>query len=317
MLCNYTTGITKGGGKMKAIIICALALLILAVPVFADDNATSRNNLEARYTHLSCKAELVKAQSGILSKLVNSTPGADTIDANMEKLKQYADSGDVKGFNTYAKTTLTSSFKTFGGKLLTARNDYKTLNISRKEKREGLETAVTDWKAAMAAFGDCNNNAKRNLVDVREQDITKTIDNWSSIVSDMKSKGLNTTEQEAVIADAGQLQAMLQDAQQATDDAAFQAKIEEARQLQLHLWARFYIARIESYLQQIEPKAIEAGKTEQVSEIRGLLNSSKAIAANGSKYAEGEFEQTWQNINQAGEKLKELAKSLKGKGDAQ
>ncbi|MFH1182083.1 MAG: hypothetical protein V1702_03950 [Candidatus Woesearchaeota archaeon] len=297
---------------MKPIILFALALLILASAAFADDNTTTRNNLEARYTHLACRAELVKAQSDILSKLVNSTPAADTINSNIEKLKEYADAGDVKGFNTYARTTLTTSFKTFGSRLITAKNEWRTLNQSRRERREGIVQAIADWKAATDAFSDCNNNAQRNIVTVRQQQITKAIENWNQVVTDMKAKGLNTTAEEAIIAEAEQLRAMLQEAQQITDDAAFQAKVEEIRQLHLHLWARFHIAKIESYLQQIEPKAIEAGKTEPVRQIKSLLDSSKAMAAKGNKYAEGEFEQTWQNIYQAGQKLKELAKSLRG-----
>jgi hypothetical protein len=297
---------------MKPIILCALALLILAGAAFADDNSTARNNLEARYMHLACKAELVKAQSGILSELVNSTPSSGTIDANIEKLKEYADAGDVKGFNTYARTTLTSSFKAFNSNMITARNGWRDLNQSRREKREGLTKTISDWKAAIDAFSDCNNNAKRNIVFVREEQITKAIENWNQIVSDMKAQGLNTTAQEGVIGDAEQLRTMLQEAQQISDDTEYNAKIEEIRQLHLHLWARFSITRIESYLENIEGNATTSKQTELVMQIKSMLSSSKAIAAKGNKYAEGEFEQTWQNIYQAGQKLKELSKSIKG-----
>lgn len=296
---------------MKLIILCALALLILTSAAFADE-ATRRNNLDARYLHLECRADLVKAQSGVLSKLVDSTPAADTVNSNMEKLREYADSGDIKGFNTYARTTLTTSFKTYSSRLITARNAYKDMNRTQLQKREGLVRAVSDWRTAINAFSDCNSNARRRIADVRAQQITNAIEDWNKVTEDMKAKGLNTTAQEEVISDAERLIALIQEAQQITDDAEFNAKVEEIRQLHLHLWARFNIAKIESYLQKIEPQAIEAGETEPVRQIKSLLSSSKVMAAKGDKYAEGEFEQTWQNIRQAGEKLKEQAKSLRG-----
>jgi hypothetical protein len=296
---------------MKAIIVCVLGLLLLASAAIAEENATT-NNLNARYQHILCRAELAKAQAGILSETVESTPSEDTINANMETLKGYADAGDIKGFNNYAKTTVTSSFKTFNSKMIAARNEWKSLNMSRLQRREGLVQSISAWKDALTAFSDCNNNARRNIADVRIQQVTTAVEKWNQIIADMKAKGLTTTDMEAVVADAAELNAQLQEAQQITEDAAYNAKIEEIRQLHLHLWARFSIARIESYLQQIEPKATEAGMTEPVNQIKAMLSSSKAIAAKGNKYAEGEFEQTWQNIYQAGEKLKKLANDLKG-----
>jgi hypothetical protein len=299
---------------MKPIFIALLALLLLATAAVAEENLT-RNNLEARYQHMACRAELVKAQAEIMSGMVNSTPDADTITANIQKLKEYSDAGDVKGFNTYAKTTLTTSFKAFSGKMLASRNEWVTMNKSRRERREALTEAITDWKAAIAAFSDCNNNARRNLATVREQQVTAAIEKWNQIISDMKAKNLNTTVMEEVVADAEELNAMLQEANGISDDTAFNAKIEEARQLQLHLWARFNIARIESYMQALEPNVTSDKDKETVSQIRAMLSSSKAIAAKGDKYPEGAFEQVWQNISQAGEKLKQLAKGIKG--DAQ
>jgi hypothetical protein len=297
---------------MKPIMICAIALLVLASSAIAVDTATVRNDLDARYLHLSCRAQLVTAQEGILAKIVNTTPSAATITANMAKLKEYAEANDVKGFNTYVRTTLMTSFKTFGSKLLTARNEWKSMNFSRRERAKELAQAATDWKAATAAFSNCNKQAQYQIVQIREGQITSAIENWQAVLADMKAKGLNTTAEEAVLADAEQLKTMLQEAKKITDEEEFNAKIEEIRQLHLHLWARFYIARIESHLQYLEPNATTDKQKELVGQIKSMLASSKHITSKGNKYAEGEFEQIWQNIYQAGEKVKALGKSIKG-----
>ncbi len=127
----------------------------------------------------------------------------------------------------------------------------------------------------------------------------------------MKEKGYDAAEMEAVVADA---QTKLVPALEAVKNATKSTRknsMENARNLHLHLWARFEIARLGSYLKSIEANATASGYSSDVDAIKAKLNEASKLAPSGKKYGPGEFETTWKAIKDAAQMLKDLNKKLK------
>ena len=286
---------------MKSVIFALFATILLTTISYG-----ASNEINARYTHLQCRQTLAAAQAAELAKYVTA-PSMDNLNADMVELKKRADTGIGRDFNNYIKNTIMSDFKNFQTELKTARAGLKNAQIT-KENRQALKDA---WKSAVESFSQCNTNAQKDLVAARSQTISDDVTKWDAEVANMKSKGLDTTEEEAVITDAKALVTKL-DGMATSDDATFKTQLDEARDSHLHIWARFHAARLTSYLGKIKADAIAKGYAAQVSQIEDLLNSAKAMALPGKKYPENGFLQTWQNIRDAQTKLRDITKALKG-----
>lgn len=290
---------------MRKLAFLVIALLVLSVSAFA------RNDLNARSQHLGCRSDLLKSQAQSLSTLVTA-PSTDKLDSDMTQLSQLATSGNVKDFNSFVKNIVKPDFDSVRDNIKSAKAELKALNLTKAEKKKLLLDSRVAWKSAIDKFKQCNSQSKRTIADTRKNAIMQDIARWNSQIEKMKAKSIDTTGLESVVADANKLASMLDSAVQAADDAAFKQKVDEVRNSQLHVWARFHIAKIEAYLNNLEPSANEAGLSSKVSEIKALLSEAKQLALSGKKYGEGEFDKTWKDIKDAGELLKSLSKSLKG-----
>ncbi|MFA6089520.1 MAG: hypothetical protein WC755_06665 [Candidatus Woesearchaeota archaeon] len=291
----------------------------------ARQKSESINSLNVRYSHLDCKAELVKAQSLALGSVVETSPSADKITSDLAELKRLADAGDKEGYNTYLKT-VNANFVEFHKGLNEGKKAYvqeavegfkevrsgnKTLPEYVKERKQVRETAKTAWKENIDEYTTCIKESRRKVVETREGSVSNTIKRWNEDVVAQKGKGLDTTEQEKVIADAEDLDTELTEAIATEDDAGFKEKMNEINDMQLKIHARYHIAKVETYLAKAEPFATTPELQAQVAEIKALLESAKVTAEPGKRYAEGEFDATWNNIKTANQKLNDLVKQIK------
>ena len=301
----------KNGFVQKNLVLFFIMLICLtAVIASTEKNDAKIQELGARYSHLECRLNLVKAQADNSAKYLSSaglSEKKDKLDADFATLKGYADNGQSKEFNSFVTTTLKQDNKDIQDSVKDARKNLKNIT---KENRNSLKDA---WKSSIDAFNACNSNAKKSIAGARLAFMNAQISDWNKVIDEMKAKGLDTSALEAVVADASQLTALLNEASNAETDDEFKSKADEARNLHLHLWARFHIAKVKAYLAKVEPKAVQAEMNDKVTEIKNLLNEASQLAQTGKKYGDGEFDKTWSDIRQASEKLKDLSKSLKEK----
>jgi hypothetical protein len=268
------------------------------------------NELDARYSHLVCKINLGVAQAENLADYVSAdtlTEQNDQIISDLEILNGYVESGNVSAFNNFEKTTLRTDVKDLQDLIKGLTHDIKALNLSDEEKKSIRDS----WKESVSAYAQCNSESKKDVVSARSNFIDEQISEWNDAIEAAKLEGIDTSDLEEIVADAQELSKILDEAANATTDDLMKAKIDEVRNLHLHLWARFNIAKVDAYLSEVETQANEAGKQDKVAEIRELLSEASAIAQPGKVYADGEFQATWQKIKSASDKLRELVKSLK------
>jgi hypothetical protein len=296
--------------KMQKPIYLFFALLFFVVLAFQASAATTArgNELNARFAHLQCRVDLVGSQAANVAQYATS-PNLDKLNQDMTSLKTYADAGDVTSFNKYVKDTLTPEYKAVKDGVAGARDSVRAMNLTAQQKT----SLRNSWKTNIETFAECNANTRRDIVDKRKIIITDAVTQWEKEVTNMKSKGIDTAQAEQVIADATTLTTLLDDSLKLTDDDAFKQKLDEINDLHLHIWARFHVARLTSYENFIDLNATAAGYGTKITQIKTLLQSASDMAKPGKKYAEGEFKQTWQNIKDAQELLRNLVKDLKTK----
>ena len=282
-----------------------LVLLVLSVTtVFADDNSTKAQELNARYNYNSCRVSLVSSEATIIADYGNVS--TDKIASDLALMKQYADAGDAASFNSEAKI-LNTDFAAVNAGLKSAREVFAKINGTSVNKT----TIRDEWKNAIAAFSSCNADARRSVVSIREETLQKAINKWNNIIANISSRGYDTTQMQAAVSDAQTLLSSLNDASLASNDTDFKEKVNSANDMYLHIWARFAIARIRSYNEKSAPIAQAANLSDSTAQINSALDSASALASPGKKYGDGEFQATWQDIKDAETKLKDLSGSLR------
>lgn len=284
-----------------------MLLLVAAIPAFGADQDLVTADLQARYARVECHATLAESQAESLGDYISGTElgtAKDKLVSDMTALNAYADAGNRTDFQEYMTKTIQPDIRDVHTALKDTKKGFKDLS---KENKKNVRDA---WKQAVAAFADCNNNAKRSIIGSRKKIVDAHTDAWGNTIASMKSKGLSSEKLESIMAEAKTLYAKLEDAATATDDE-LKDKINEVQDLHLHLWARFHIAKIESYVAKVEQVAVAAGQGAKIDEIKALLGSASALAESGHKYNPGEFEQVHQAIKDAAERLRDLVKELK------
>jgi hypothetical protein len=295
--------------KTFVYVFCLILLTgFVAAEVSQEKQTAIKQELQARYTHLECKATLAKARANTVATYLTIPDINDKtakLATDMDTLKGYADDGKIKEFNDLISKDIKEDLQDIQQAVVDVKPDLKNKSMANKQ-------AIRDsWKGAVAAYATCNADEKRNIVTGRIAVMNAQVNDWNKVINNLKQKGLKTTELEKVVTDAAGLTTTLNAANDAISDDSFAAKVKEARDLHLHLWAQFHIAKINAYLDKVEPMANASNLSKKVTDIRDLLDKANQMATPGKQYGEGEFETTWEYIKEAGDKLKDLVSQLK------
>lgn len=299
---------------MRPIIIASFVILIvlLSMSVFAENHViteTKRNDFNARLSHISCRIDLTKKQIDLLSS-TNTSIGSykAALDADLAKLKELASAFNNKEFSDYYTTTFKDNLRNAVKAIKDVKLDVRKSNLTREEKT----SLRTNHKTAIAEFADCVNKADKELGEKRAGHLNAWLNRWNNIIAKMKEKGYDTSEMESVVSDAqSKLLPALEEIKNASTKEARKTAMQNARNLHLHLWARFEIARVLSYLISIEDEAIEKGYQTEVNAIKAKLTGVSNLVVAGKKYGPGEFDSVWKAIKEATQMLKELNRKLK------
>lgn len=288
-----------------------LFLLMLGI-VFAEDenvNGSKRNDFNARLAHINCRVQLTETQLGLLMKInSNLSSHKALLDADYAKLQEFANALNHKEFNKYFTTTFKDNLKNATKDIKESKKNFRKGNLTNDEKK----TIKDEHKTAIAEYADCINKADKDWAEARGGYLNSWLNKWKNIISKMKEKGYDTAEMESVISDAEtKLLPAIEAVKNASSKEEKKSAKESARNLHLHLWARFESARIKSYLSFIESDAIAKGYESDVTAIKAKLDEASALAVSGKKYKEGEFESVWKVIKDASQMLKELNKKVK------
>ncbi len=301
---------------MRFVILTGFAIIILlSVSIFAQSDEisnTKRNDFNARLSHVICRVELTKKQIDTLSRVNgNLTSYKALLDVDVAKLREFATAYNNKEFSNYFTTTFKDNLRDSAKAIREAKLiDFRKSNLSKEEKT-GLRE---NHKTAIAEYADCVNNADNELTEKRIGHLNAWINKWNKIISKMKARGYDTSEMESVVADAQiKLVPALEEIKNADNKDKRRAAMQDARNLHLHLWARFEIARISSYLKSIEEKAVSNGYESEVNAIKSKLTAVSNLTVPGKRYGPGEFDSVWRAIREAAQMLKELNKKLKEK----
>lgn len=287
-------------------------IMLLSMGVYAAENKDKQGNvaqdLAARYEHLKCSVDLNIDQATSIAQNVDGTDLSsytNKLNSDLAALKGYADNGQRNEFQTFMETNVKGDIKFLNNALKGAKNSVKGKDL--KEKRQSLKDS---WKMNQGKFSSCVNNAKKQVVNARTDLLDGQIKEWQDTITKLSAAGMDTTTLELILSDAEKLKSDLATAG-TLDDEAMKQKIDEIKDSNLHLWARFHSAKIESYLSKIEANSDANIDAAKIAEIRALLAKANELAAPGKRYQDGEFKAVWDNIKQAQEKLKELTKEYK------
>ncbi len=300
---------------MKAVTLIVFSILLVALisaSVLADDyreiDASKRNNFNARLSHINCKIQLTEKQLDLLSPINSSiTSYKSALDTDYAKLQEFATALNNKDFSDYMTKTFKNNLKTAMKAIQDTKKDVKSANITKEQKttlREAHKTAISE-------YADCVNKADKEIADTKGDHLNKWLKHWKNIIDKMKSKGYDTTEMESVVSDAENKLIPAIEAIKTTAKENKRTAMQDARNLHLHLWARFEVARLRSYLNSIDDDAIAQGYSAEVSTINSKLTAVSNLAVPGKSYGPGEFESVWKSIKEAAQLLKDLNKKLK------
>lgn len=297
--------------SFAVLVLLASSLFVIAQEDAADTKVkeTKRNDFNARISHIMCRVDLTKKQIDLLSGVdSNLSTYKAALDADVAKLKEFANAMNHKEFGSYFTTTFKDDLKKAVVAIKSAKSDIRKANLTKEEK-----TTLKDGdKAAIAEFANCTNKAEKDWSDKRADHLNSWIEKWSRIIARMKDKGYDTAGMESVVSDAeSKLLPALQAIKNATTKEARKTAMENARNLHLHLWAKFEIARVKSLLMYVDDDAIAKGYQADVDAISAKLDEADKLAVSGKKYKDGEFETVWGVIRDAAKMLKDLNKKMR------
>ena len=294
-----------------AITISFIILIIFssAIVLAKDETEESkRNDLNARLEHINCRIDLTKKQIDILSSInPEISSNKAVLDADYSKLQEFAAALSHKDFDKYLTTTFKEDLRDASDAIRSAKTDLVKKNFTREQK-----IALRDsHKTVMSEFADCVNQADKEMAEARADHLNSWIVKWNNLINGMKSRGDDTTEMQSVVADAqNKLLPAIEKIKISAKDNRRTA-MQDARNLHLHLWAKFEVARLRSYLASIENEAADVGYKTEIDTIKNKLQATSNITVAGKRYAPGEFEAVWKSIRDTAQLLKDLNRKLK------
>ncbi len=298
---------------LKISMVFFLVLVVLFANLISAEERvikeSKRNDFNARLEHIMCRIELTQGQLELLSSVNSSLIlYKDTLDEDLAKLKEFADAANQKEFGNYFTTTLKNNLRNAVTAVKNAKIQFRRSNLTQDEKK----TLIDNHKSAIVEFSDCVNEADNNFAEARASYLSAWISKWNKIIERMKESGYNTDEMKSVVNEAeSKLLPALEKIKDAYNKEERKRSMQDARNIHLHLWARFEIARMEAYLKSIEEEAIASGYKEDFSIIKNKLGAISRLAVAGKKYGQGEFDTVWKTIKETNDMLKELNKKLR------
>lgn len=287
-----------------------LALITLTTFVVANTNEidqATRNDFNARLEHVTCKIELTKKQ---IELLIVVDPELEqhkqVLDEDKLNLQAFAEGWEHKDFNTYLTTIFKDNLKNAVKELRDAKLTLRKSALTRDEKIKIRD----NHKIITEEYASCTSIADDNWVKSRVQYLNAWVLRWNTLLNEMKEGGYDISEMEKVMIEVNeQLLPEIENLRDSTKDNR-RIFMQNARSLHLHSWARFEIARINSYLDSVEEKANEKGYQTMVDSIKVKLEEASALASPGKRYAPGEFEAVWKTLKDTVQMLKEMNKKL-------
>ncbi|MFH1222611.1 MAG: hypothetical protein V1492_06025 [Candidatus Micrarchaeota archaeon] len=282
-------------------------LLLLTVFAFAAPPVSLQELMDKKYDMVSCRVTL-------LTTLLDQAPGYNvTVDSSVSPkltsdlaaLKSAADSGSKTDFRS-VMDSLRADAK---DALSTLRDAKRQL---AQQPNEVKEQARSDFTAAKQTETDCLQIAALDFAKSEVADAQYFRDHGQDIVNNMSAKGYDTSKMQEVLVDVDAQIAALQNAINAGDLTALKDMREQIRGEHMHARARFAIERDRAILNAVKDSAVEKGYSSDVDQINSLLDSAATKASKGRPYEEGEFQQTWDQIKQANQLLRDLIRKIKG-----
>lgn len=291
-------------------IFSLIVLVAIAASAFAVGFENERGNaLNARYAHVQCWQ--VRADA-----LVNSYESCSgESDALLQSLKAQLAS-DMQILDSAANRAEAGNFHVvitgaINNDLVNIVNRIIALRQTERGKDSQVRACFRDaFKQSRDEFSSCTDSAVVTEGQAAVAWFRKWNDHWNEVITNMSNDNMSVSGMQIVASDA---QSLLHSAQSAVDTGDPDTIRQEARNtgtLYLHLWARFSIARINSYLDALEPYAQQYGMMDRVTEIRNELASASALAQANRPYSQGEWETTWNTINDAAVKTNILKQDI-------
>lgn len=276
--------------------------------ISVNDTVTQGEGLNVRYDNVQCKVAFTNTQIDLLEKYisVDQTANEDKLLADMTTLKTYVDSIDKTGFDNYITQTITPDMQNASQDLTNVKKNIKQYNLSNESKT----ALVAELKDAKNVYANCTDDKEIKMANVTEIHMENWNRQWGKIIDNMNRKNItveNVTDLQAEIdAKDAELKALIAEGN-ITQIRDFMQTYHED---QFHYAARFEITRLNGYKNKLVPLADQYNMSDKINEINKMIADAQQYAQAGHKYNNGEFNSTWENIKNAGQDIKEIAKNI-------
>jgi hypothetical protein len=126
----------------------------------------------------------------------------------------------------------------------------------------------------------------------------------------MNHKNLTVAELESIKAELNIAIQQLQDAINTGNSTNTKAALDSIREDKLHLWARFEVARLNSYMNKVEEIAAKHNRTDKINELKALNGKVQDYVTPGKAYDKGDREKVWNEIKSTSKELTVFSKEL-------
>ncbi len=303
-----------------------LVMFLLVFAPFASADTTkheaiSGEHLAAAFDDIKCKADYTV---GLLNAVNPTQYSQQTValQQDLTQLQGYVDKKDVDGFRSYVKDTFDKHLKDTREALKlarqTARASYRSGNQSNVTST--MDQMKSDREKLKATFDACHNDAVKKYASVKVTAYNAILDNYNRKVTELGSKGIDTSGLTTILKDAKSqivdpLQAALEKASTAKDVHSALQKyclFDSCKDgMNFHLAAKFELEKLSAILKFL--KAKPNAPSDKVTAAQKALDTAKATLAKigTARYAPGQAQQVWSQIEAAAKAIKELRSSVR------
>ena len=282
---------------MKKILFLFLALFALAFAHGGDDSRPSEglkaNVMHTQYEKSACRVDYyVNALQHVKDEGLNISVDDVLTSLNVHKgdLEAAADAADREAFNT--------AHRALKDDIRGVEDIYHQLKqmLHGNESREARKELRDFLESEKNKRNECIANSSKNLGEAQSEYVRAWREDAKNLSAKLRNKSVDTHAMDNII-------------EEAERDGDVNASEH------LRFWARFHVARLEALLDAVDEKAVAAGLSSQVDEIKALLGE-----ANGKitmPFEKEEFKDVKELIKEAHSKLKELVKDIRDGAKAQ
>lgn len=306
---------------MNKIFAAVFLLAALAIPALAQNMVSTQEHLNARVQSADCR---VQFQIAVMSSIQQRVPEAagglqaniDQLNADMAQLRTQASNGNASQFNSVMAGAV-SHARNANSQMTQTRNQYRNQN-SWRSARSGM---MSDYQSANATYNRCADAADVALGEARLNMYQYQYEYWQNVSANLSRKGVNTSEIDALLAQAqNRIQTQLQGAVDSGDPAQVRTALRQyclgngcASGSNDHMLAQLQIARTEAIANYLKPDADAAGQGAQIQNVLTICTQAKAqLGSIGtSQYSAGQQAQIWGSIESANDELKGIMAQLR------